>query len=96
MGLPLRAQVYYWLVVVGAGAFLAYWFRAWQGSEPLAPDDRAVFVLLVALAAAAVNFPLEVLPKLKVNVAAADYFAGLLLFGPPAAERTSLPSRPAR
>jgi signal transduction histidine kinase len=90
MGLPWRAQVYLWLVVAGAGAFLAYWSRAWQWSEPFAVADGAVFVLLVALAAAAVNFPLEVLPKQKLNVAAAVYFAGLLLFGPPAAMALAL------
>src|SRR5215211_913032 len=85
MGLPLRAHVYLWLVVATAAAFLAYWARAWQGPAPLAPPDAFVFALLVALAAAAVNFPLEVLPKQKVNVAAAVYFAGVLLVGAPAA-----------
>ncbi len=85
MSLPLRAHAYLWFVVAAAAGLLAYWVRAWRGRVPLGAHDAAVVVLLVALAATAVTFPLEVLPKHKVNTAAAVYFAGLLLFGVPTA-----------
>jgi signal transduction histidine kinase len=85
MSLSRWAQLYLWLVVAGAAALLAWWLRSWPEPLPANGGDWILLGTFVALAVLAVHFPLEIVPRQKVNMATAVYFGSLLLFGPPAA-----------
>lgn len=75
-------RVYLWSAALAAVAILWYWLRAWHG---VWSDSYALMILLSALGAVAVNFPLLLTPGYKVNVGMAVYFAALLQFGAPLA-----------
>jgi hypothetical protein len=77
-----RAWSYLSVVACAALALLLLWSQAWaQPGEP----QYALLAVLAALAVLAVNFPLSISPRCKLDVSASVYFAAILLFGPPAA-----------
>ncbi|MDO8671515.1 MAG: HD domain-containing protein, partial [Dehalococcoidia bacterium] len=80
MSLNRTARVYIVIVVLVAAAFLSYWVEAWEGGIPFNPG---LLLVMVALGIAAVQFPLTLSPRFKVDTGAAVYFASLLLFGAP-------------
>ena len=85
MSLPWPARAYLSVVALAAMGLLAYWLQAWRGPLPADPARLGLAALLVALAAAAQHFPLQLGPHRKVDLSIAVYFASLLLFSTPAA-----------
>src|SRR5215217_2275784 len=82
MSVPLPARLYLGAMAGAAAAMLAGWWAGWHGPTPTAP---ALMALLVLLAAAALHFPLQLAPHVKVDMRIAVHFACLLLFGVPLA-----------
>jgi HD-GYP domain-containing protein (c-di-GMP phosphodiesterase class II) len=83
--LSIAAQIYLWSVVASGVAVTAGWLQEWRGGFPADPTGVALMLLLGTLAVASQHFPLALSPRYKVNLAVTAYFAGLLLFGMPAA-----------
>lgn len=80
--LDSRVAIVVAMTAAGAVAMQAVWLIAWRGSWSADPELMAVFVLLGATAS---QFPVELTPRFKTNVATAVNFAILLLFPAPLA-----------
>ena len=76
---PVRVRAFAWAIGLLAALTIGVSSRLW----PAHPGDwNITWVVLLVEAAVALHFPLNVSPKLKINLAPAAYFAALLLFGP--------------
>jgi signal transduction histidine kinase/DNA-binding response OmpR family regulator len=82
MKLSRSAQVWLWLTVLAAGAFLAATFPAAAAALFGDPARARLAIVLLALAIVAQHFPLVLAPGRTVTPAPAVYFAAALQFGP--------------
>jgi signal transduction histidine kinase len=82
MTMPRVARLYLALLMLGAATMLAWWLAHWDDWPPMQP---VLIMVLLILAVAAQQFPLEVTPGYKVTASSAAYLAALLALGPPAA-----------
>jgi signal transduction histidine kinase len=80
--MPRLARLYFTLLTLASIGLLAWWLARWADWPPASPWLAAVLLLL---AVAAQQFPLEVAPGYKITASSAAYVAALLALGPPAA-----------
>ena len=80
--MPRPARLYFTLLTLASVGLLAWWLARWAAWPPASPWLAAVLLLL---AVAAQQFPLEVAPGYKITASSAAHVAALLALGPPAA-----------